>query len=362
MSASLGKLFTITIFGESHGPAVGVVIDGCPAGLEIDPEDIQAQVDRRHPEGEFFTPRHEPDQVEILAGVFQGHSTGAPICMMVRNRDVDSSGYERLSHLPRPGHGDYTSYVKWGGFGDYRGGGQLSGRLTVAWVMAGAIAKSLLSLLNIEILAYTAEIGGVTANVSNYNAIREQTWKNQMRCPDPEAARDMSEALRKAAAQGDTLGGVIVAIGQGVPAGLGEPLVDTVEGELAKAFFAIPAVKGVEFGAGFASARRRGSENNDPFTIREGRIETVTNNAGGILGGITTGMPILARVALKPTPSIAREQRSVNLVSHTEEKITVTGRHDVCIVPRAVPVVEAAMAITLTDLALQANLLPRVVR
>lgn len=362
MSASLGKLFTITIFGESHGPAVGVVIDGCPAGLKISSEDIQTEVNLRHPQGAFYTPRHELDRIEILSGLFQGHTTGSPICIIVHNKDVDSTEYERLRYLPRPGHGDYTSYLKQGGFNDYRGGGQLSGRITVAWVIAGAIAKALLKFVGIEVLVYTAEIGGIAATVSSYDTVRQRTWQDPLRCPDPKASELMSNALQVAAAEGDSLGGVVATIALGVPPGLGEPIMDTVEGELAKAFLAIPAVKGVEFGSGFASARQKGSEHNDAFVVKQGHIETLTNNAGGVLGGITTGMPLLARVAIKPTPSITKEQKTVNLLSLSEEPITVTGRHDTCIVPRAVPAVGAAMAIILADLVLRANAMPQVLR
>ena len=363
MGSSLGKLFTVTSFGESHGRCVGVIVDGCPAGLAVTVEDIQQEVDRRKPAaGGIATSRVEEDKVEILSGFFNGRTTGAPICLLVRNKDVDSSEYEKTRFLPRPGHADYTAFVKYGGFNDFRGGGRFSGRITVGFVMAGAIAKKLLSLIGIEVLAYTVEIGGIKAEPKGFNEIRENVDINSFKCADLKASKEMARALEKIKAEGDSVGGIVEGIALNVPAGLGEPVFDTMEGDLAKALFAIPAVKGVEFGSGFSVALKKGSENNDPFTVKDGKIVTVTNNAGGILGGISNGMPIVLRVAVKPTSSIARSQETVDLDTMEKATLAVKGRHDVCIVPRAVAVVESMMAVTLCDFALRAGLILGVIK
>lgn len=363
MRNSLGQFFTITSFGESHGNCVGVVIDGCPAGLPITEEDIQSEVEKRKPELIVgATRRVEKDKVEILSGVFSGTTTGAPLCLLIRNKDIDSSEYERMRFLPRPGHADFTAFIKYGGFNDYRGGGRFSGRITATFVMAGAIAKKLLERLGVEVLAHTVEIGSIRANPVGVDEIRENVAKNRIRCADLEAAKEMTKLIDQLKEEGDSVGGVVEGIALNVPVGLGEPVFDTMEGELAKALFAIPAVKGVEFGSGFQGARSKGSENNDPFTIRNGKIVTTTSNAGGILGGISNGMPIVVRVALKPTSSIAKTQQTVNLKTMENATLNVKGRHDTCIVPRAVVVVEAMMAVTLCDLALRAELLPRVMK
>jgi len=363
MENSLGKLFTITSFGESHGRCVGTIIDGCPAGLAITEEDIQRQVDKRKPGvGIAATGRAEEDKVEVLAGIFNGRTTGAPICLVIWNKDIDSSEYEKTRFLLRPGHADYTAFIKYGGFNDFRGGGRFSGRITAGLVMAGAIAKKLLHLIGIEVLAHTIEIGGVKAEPRGFDQIRENIDKNPVKCADLKAAEAMAKAIETVKQEGDSIGGIIEGIALNVPVGLGEPVFDTLDGDLAKALLAIPAVKGVEFGSGFSAARKRGSENNDPFTIRNGKIVTVTNNAGGILGGISNGMPIVVRVAIKPTSSIAKSQPTVNIKDMKTASLTVKGRHDVCIVPRAVPVVEAMMAVTLGDLAMRAGLIPRVIK
>lgn len=363
MENSLGKLFVITSFGESHGRCVGIIIDGCPAGLPITEQDIQKEVDKRKPGVSIAaTKRAEEDKVEILAGIFNGKTTGAPICLVIWNRDIDSSEYEKTRFLPRPGHADYTAFMKYGGFNDFRGGGRFSGRITAAFVMAGAIAKKLLHLISVEILAHTIEIGGIKAEPKGFDEIRENIEKNPVKCADLKAAEAMAKAIEKVKAEGDSIGGIIEGIALNVPVGLGEPVFDTLDGDLAKALLAIPAVKGVEFGSGFSAARKRGSENNDPFTIRDGKIVTVTNNAGGILGGISNGMPIVLRVAIKPTSSIAKSQPTANIKDMENASLTVKGRHDVCIVPRAVVVVESMMAVTLCDLAMRAGLIPRVIK
>jgi len=363
MENSLGGLFTITCFGESHGRCVGIIVDGCPAGLLITEKDIQGEVDKRKPEiSVITTQRVEEDKVEILSGIFNGRTTGAPICLLVWNKDVDSSEYEKMRFLPRPGHADYTAFIKYGGFNDFRGGGRFSGRITATFVMAGAIAKKLLNLISIEVLAHTIEIGGIKAKPKELEEIKENIGKNQLKCADLKAAEKMVRAIDKAKEEGDSIGGIIEGIALNVPVGLGEPVFDTLDGELAKALFAIPAVKGVEFGLGFSAARKRGSENNDPFIIRNGRIDTMTNNAGGILGGISNGMPIVVRVAIKPTPSIAKSQETVNIKNMESARLAVKGRHDVCIVPKAVIVVESMIAVTLCDLAMRAGLIPRLIK
>ena len=361
MGNSLGKLFSITSFGESHGRCVGITIDGCPAGLPLTEEDIQGEVDKRRPRaGTGATQRVEEDKVEILSGVFNGHTTGAPICLLIWNRDIDSSEYERMRFLPRPGHADYTAFVKYGGFNDFRGGGRFSGRITASFVMAGAVDKKLLNLIGVEVLAHTIEIGGIKSNTKGLDEIRGNAETNPLKCADPEAAREMAEVIEKAREEGDSVGGTIEGMALNVPAGLGEPIFDTLEGDLAKALFAIPAVKGVEFGSGFSAAGKRGSENNDVFIIRDGKIVTASNNAGGILGGISNGMPVVVRVAIKPTSSISRSQETVDMKKMQSASLEVKGRHDTCIVPRAVPVVASMMAVTLCDFALRAGLIPRV--
>jgi chorismate synthase len=363
MGDSLGKLFTITCFGESHGRGVGIIIDGCPAGLAVAEDDIQKDLERRKPgTSAASTGRVEEDKVEILSGIFEGFTTGAPICLLVWNKDIDSSEYEKNRFVLRPGHADYTAFVKYGGFSDFRGGGRFSGRITAALVMAGAIARKMLGRLDIDIFAHTVEIGGIKAQPIEMSKIKGSSRKNQLWCADPEAAEKMTRLIEKVKKEGDSLGGIVEGVALNVPVGLGEPVFDNLDGELAKALFAIPAVKGVEFGVGFAVAKKKGSENNDPFIIKDGKIVTATNNAGGVLGGISNGMPVIVRVAIKPTASIARSQKTVDVEKMKEVSLAVKGRHDVCIVPRAVPVVEAVIAVTIGDFALRAGLIPRVLK
>jgi len=363
MGNSLGKLFTITTFGESHGSCVGVVIDGCPAGLPLTEKDIQREADKRKPAADAAsTARAEDDQVEIVSGVFRGNTTGAPICLKIRNKDMDSSAYDKTSFLPRPGHADYTAFIKYDGFNDYRGGGRFSGRMTAATVMAGAVAKKLLGTIGVEVVAHTVELGGVKTAPQGINEIKRMAGNDPLRCADPKATAEMAAIIEKVRKEGDSVGGVVEGIALAVPAGLGEPTFDNLEGAMAKTLFAIPAVKGVEFGSGFGAAGKKGSENNDPFAIDNGRIVTATNNAGGVLGGISSGMPLVVRVAIKPTASIAKPQQTIDLKTSEITTLEVTGRHDVCIVPRAVVVVESMMAITLCDLALIARILPRVIK
>jgi chorismate synthase len=363
MRNSIGSTFTVTVFGESHGPCIGVVVDGCPAGLPLAAAGIQGEVDRRRAGGSpASTSRLEKDKVEVLSGVSDGYTTGAPVCLLIRNEDVDDSDYEKIRFLLRPGHADFTAGVKYSGFNDWRGGGRFSGRITAAFVMAGAVARKLLDLIGVEIIAHTVAIGGITAKAVDYAVIKKRISKDSLFCADPAASRAMAERITQAGEAGDSLGGVIEGIALNVPVGLGEPLFDNLDGDLAKALFSIPAVKGVEFGAGFAAARLKGSENNDPFIIKEGKISTATNNAGGVLGGLSSGLPLVVRVAIKPVSSIAMEQKTVDTKKMKEATIKVGGRHDVCIVPRAVPAVEAMMAITLCDFTLRAGLVAGVIR
>ncbi len=363
MSDSFGKLFTVNSFGESHGKLIGILIEGCPAGLKISADDIQHELDKRKPgNNTASTQRREEDQLEILSGIFKGYTTGAPVCLAIWNKDTRPSDYERMKTQIRPGHADYTSYIKYGGFGDYRGGGRFSGRITAGFVAAGAVARALLKTIDIDIIAHTVEIGGIAAVPQDIETIRRNINDNPLRCTDSAAADRITAAIEEARAAGDSLGGVIEGIAAGVPAGLGEPVFDNLDGEMAKALFAIPSVKGVEFGAGFNAARLKGSENNDPFDIDAGKIITAANHAGGILGGISNGMPITVKVAVKPTPSISQKQQTVDIKEMHKTELEIKGRHDACIVPRAVPVVEAMMAITLCDFALRAGLIPRIIK
>jgi chorismate synthase len=363
MSDSFGELFRITSFGESHGPCIGVVVDGCPAGLKLNEEDIQKEVDKRKPAtGAGQTARTEEDRVEILSGVFEGRTTGAPICLQVSNKNIRSEDYTKMRMTPRPGHADYTAYVKYGGFNDYRGGGRFSGRTTAGMVMAGAVARKLLETAGIKVLAFTAQIGGVKAAEVTAEDIVKNVYSNPLRCADLKAAKKMTLLIERALIEGDSLGGVIEGWAVNVPAGLGEPYFDTLEGQLAKGLFSIPAVKGVEFGSGFSAAEKKGSQNNDTFVMAGKRVITTTNNAGGILGGISDGMPLIVRVAIKPTPSISMKQPTVDLAKMKNTDLEIKGRHDVCLVPRAVIVVESMLAITLCDFALQAGILPRILK
>ena len=361
---SIGKEFIVTSFGESHGKYVGVVVDGCPAGLKLSEEDFQAELDRRIPaQPKIVSARVEKDVAKILSGVFNGKTTGAPIALMVENKETDSSDYEAIKDLPRPGHSDYPARVKYGGFNDFRGGGRFSGRVTVALIMAGAVAKKLLSRFNVDVLAYTISIGQVKADKKfSAEEIRKNRYAAATRCPDLACAEKMEEAIVNAKKEGDSLGGIIECLALGMPVGVGEPLFDSLDADLAKALFAVPAVKGVEFGAGFKSAELRGSENNDPFLMTNGKVATSTDNAGGILGGLSNGMPILMRVAIKPTPSIAKEQKTVNLSSMENAALNIKGRHDPCVVPKAVPAVEAAVAITLADHMIRAGFIPKTLK
>ncbi len=346
---TFGALFRITTWGESHGPAVGVVIDGCPAGLLLDEADIQKELDRRRPgQSDITTQRKEEDRAEILSGVFSGKTTGAPISIMVKNKDVDSSKYEALRNTPRPGHADLTYELKYG-LRDWRGGGRSSARETIGRVAAGAVAKKLLALHGVLVLGHVVELGGIRARMTSIEEVHENTEKNPVRCADPDAALEMEAMIHAARSEGDSVGGMVEIIGTGVPAGVGEPVFDKLSAELAKALMSIGAVKGVEIGAGFKSSIMKGSSMNDPIAIRDEKIITLTNNAGGILGGISNGETLILRIAVKPTPSISKEQRTVDMSKMKDTKIKIQGRHDPSIPPRIVPVAEAMVALVLVD-------------
>ena len=340
---TFGKNFRITTFGESHGPGIGVVIDGVPAGLEMDETFLQAELDRRRPgQSKVTTQRNEADRAEILSGVFEGKTTGCPLAILIRNSDQHSSDYSNVANLFRPGHADYTYFQKYG-IRDYRGGGRSSGRETAARVAAGAVAKMFLKTKGIQVRACALNIAGIKAE----KFLWDEVENNIVRSPDPEAAVKMVEAIQQAQLAHDSVGGIVLCELLNVPAGLGEPAFDKLDAELAHAMLSIGAVKGIEFGAGFEVASMRGSENNDAITP-EGFS---TNNAGGILGGISNGDTIVFKVAVKPTPSIARKQQSID-TNRNPVDVEIKGRHDPCLVPRMVPVIEAMAALVLADLLL----------
>jgi chorismate synthase len=364
MSNTFGNVFRITTWGESHGPAVGCVVDGCPSGLALSAEDIQKELDRRSPgKSPVSTERKEPDKVEILSGVFEGKTIGTPISLLIKNLDTDSGKYWEIKDLLRPGQAEYTYREKYGLI-DWRGGGRASGRETAARVAGGAVAIKLLKRSGIEVVAYAKEIAGINADTpgieyENIERTRKTIDSNSVRTVDPEVAEEMEHAILTAKKGKDSVGGIIEAVALGVPAGLGEPLSDKLSADLSKALMSIPAVKGVEIGAGFEIARMKGSEANDAFAVKKGAVYTTTNNAGGILGGMSNGMPIIIRVAVKPTASIAAIQKTINYEKKKESEIIVGGRHDPCIVPRAVPVVESMIALVLADHSIMSGFIPR---
>ena len=350
MSSSYGKNLRITIFGESHAPAIGVTIEGLRAGLPIDTQALERFMARRAPgRAAWATARQETDKPEFLCGVKNGVTTGTPITAVIRNADAHSEDYAGLMHTPRPGHADYTGWVKYGDAGDFAGGGHFSGRLTAPLCIAGGICLQLLEREGIRIWSHIAAIGPV----KDEGPWPASTAGREFPTLSPVREAEMRRAIADARAAGDSLGGVIECAVVGAPAGLGDPMFDGMENRLAAILFGIPAVKGVEFGEGFHAAAMRGSENNDAFAYENGRVVTKTNHSGGILGGITTGMPIEFAVAVKPTPSIARAQETVDLRTLESATITVGGRHDPCIVPRAVPCVEAAAAVAVYDALLE---------
>lgn len=360
-SNSFGTIFKITTWGESHGKAIGVVIDGCPAGLEIDESEINAALALRAPGRNAYTsPRAEADKAEILSGVFEGKTTGAPICIMIPNKDADSSKYEPIKDLLRPGHANYTYLEKYGIF-DYRGGGRASARETASRVAAGAIAKKILEHNGIQLMAYIKQIGTVEAAIEakTFEHMRTLTYQSPIFCPDVQATSVMTAVIEKAKVEGDSLGGIIEFIALSVPPGLGDPVYEKLEANLAHAMMSLPATKGFEIGSGFQSVVMRGSEHNDLFTKESGKVQTQTNYAGGALGGISTGMPIIGRVAFKPTSSIMKSQETLTTSGEQASFMHPVGsRHDPCVAIRAVPIVEAMAALVLVD----ALLLNRCVR
>ena len=357
MSSSFGTQVRVSVFGQSHGPAVGVVVDGLPAGETVDLEQLQAFLDRRAPGRDpLATPRKEPDQVKVLSGLAQGMTCGAPFCAVIENTNTRSGDYSLLGDLPRPSHADYPAYVKHGGYNDVRGGGHFSARLTAALCIAGGVALQLLERRGILIAGHLERIGAVQDDRFDPVALEPETLHrvSTMAMPvlNAQAIPSMRAEIEAARANGDSIGGVVECAALGLPVGLGEPLFDGVENKIAQAVFAVPAVRGIEFGDGFAAAQMRGSQHNDPYRMQGGRITTRTNHHGGVLGGLASGMPLVFRAAFKPTPSIAQEQDTISLSKNENTALAVRGRHDPCVALRAVPCVEAAAAISLLDLML----------
>ncbi len=346
---SFGQLFRITTAGESHGPGYVVIIDGVPPGMELCEADIQPDLDRRRPgQSQITTQRKEADIPEIFSGVFEGKTTGTPIAILIHNRDHRSHDYSDIKEKYRPGHADYTFDAKYG-FRDYRGGGRSSARETAVRVAAGAVAKKMLALLGVNIVGYVKQVGNLIADIPDPTVVSlEQVESNIVRCPDRNTAVQMIDLIEKLRGEQDSVGGISELVATGVPPGWGEPVFDKLKADLGKAMFSLPAVVGVEYGAGFAVAQARGSENNDVFTVKQGRIITQTNRHGGMLGGISSGMPIVVRCTVKPTSSLPQEQATVTRKGEATT-ISTKGRHDPCLLPRFVPMAEAMMAITLAD-------------
>lgn len=354
MSSIYGQKMKLSIFGQSHGPAIGMVLDGIPAGLPIDLAVLQQFLNRRAPgQHAYDTPRKEADKPEFLSGIVDGYTCGAPVAAVIQNTNTRSGDYQNLKDCPRPGHADYTAQVKYAGYQDVAGGGHFSGRLTAPLCIAGGLCRQWLEAKGIRIQAHIAQIADVYD--ACFDPVSPQIDQVQSEFPvlDADQGHRMCTAISEARAVGDSVGGIIECAVTGLPAGIGDPMFDGMESRIAQIVYGIPAVKGVEFGLGFAAATYRGSQNNDAFLIKNGKIVTATNNCGGILGGITTGMPLLFRVAVKPTPSISIPQQSVSMSALTEQQLQIHGRHDPCIVPRAVPVVEAAAAIAIFDAILE---------
>ena len=349
MRNTFGTLFTLTTFGESHGAAVGGVVDGMPAGIEIDLDFIQAELNRRRPgQSRITTSRQEADQVELLSGVFEGRSTGCPIGFIVRNQNQHSQDYENMRCLFRPSHADYTYYNKYC-VRDHRGGGRSSARITISRVVAGALAKLALRQLGISIQAYTSQVGSIALERDYHLYDLSLTEQNAVRCPDMEKAKQMEELIAQVKSEGDTIGGVITCVVKGCPVGIGEPEFGKLHAQLGAAMLSINAVKGFEYGEGFDGVIARGSEQNDVFTNKDGRITTLTNHSGGIQGGVSNGQDIYFRVAFKPVATLLQQQDTVDLEGNATT-LTARGRHDPCVLPRAVPVVEAMTAMTILDL------------
>lgn len=353
-SNAFGNIFKVTTWGESHGKAIGVVIDGCPAGLPINESEIQAALALRAPgKNPYTSQRIEADKADILSGVFEGKTTGAPLCILIPNQDADSSKYEPIKDLLRPGHANYTYLEKYGIF-DYRGGGRSSARETAARVAAGAVAKKFLACQGIQVVAYIKQIGTIEAQVDamadRMENVRSSTYQSSIFCPDAEAAAAMMALIEKTKAEGDSLGGIVEFVALPVPTGLGDPVYEKLEAKLAYAMMSLPATKGFEIGSGFHSASMLGSEHNDRFIQKEGSIQTETNHAGGVLGGISTGMPLVGKVAFKPASSVMKPQQTLKLSGEQAVfELPPGSRHDPCVAIRAVPIVEAMAALVLAD-------------
>ena len=350
MTNTIGKIFSITSFGSSHGKALGAVVDGCPANLELSEEDIQIELNKRRPgTSALTTSRQEGDKIEIVSGIFEGKTDGTPITGIVYNTNQKSKDYSNIKNTPRPGHGDFCWMEKYGIY-DYNGGGRGSGRITIGHVIGGAIAKKLLKTQGIEITSHVVQIGDIKAENINYENLKDIIEKNNVKCGDADAAKLMEELILSKKQEGDSVGGIVETIATGVPAGLGEPVFGKLDGDLAQILMSINAVKGVEIGLGFESAKSTASEINDEFHYDEDNsIKTKTNNSGGILGGMSNGMPIVSRIAVKPTPSISKCQNTVDLEKMENKKIEIKGRHDPCICPRVTAVAESSTAIILAD-------------
>ena len=354
MGNTFGELFRVTTFGESHGGGIGVVIDGCPPRIEISEAEIQRELDRRRPgQSKLTTQRKEEDRCELLSGIFEGRTLGTSIAILVRNKDARPEDYREMAQKFRPSHADYTYEAKYG-IRNWQGGGRASARETIGRVAAGAIAKKTLSALypDFELVAYVTQIHEVTAKIDRSTVTINDVERNVVRCPDAAAAKKMISLVEQTRDAGDSVGGVIECVARGVPPGLGEPVFDKLEADLAKSMLSIPAAKGFEIGSGFAATQMRGSQHNDAFETRAGRIRTITNNSGGVQGGISNGEDIYFRVAFKPPATIALEQKTVT-ASKEETGLAARGRHDPCVVPRAVPIVEAMTALVLCDHALR---------
>jgi len=354
MSSTYGESLKLSIFGQSHGAAIGMTLDGIPAGLPVDTDELQTFLNRRAPgQHDWATPRREEDRPEFLAGIVDGFTCGAPIAAVIRNTNTRSKDYSNLKDLPRPGHADYTAQIKYGGFQDPAGGGHFSGRLTAPLCIAGGMCLQWLKEMGISIAARILSIGAEQDNTAIDTTVPQlELIRKDFPVLSAEAGQRMRGNIAEARASGDSVGGIIECYVTGLPAGLGEPMFGGVESRIAQIIYGVPAVKSIEFGAGYAAGHMLGSQCNDAYTISDGQIRTMTNHSGGILGGITNGMPVIFRVAVKPTPSIGKSQQSISLTRMQPQELSVHGRHDPCIVPRAVPVVEAAAAIAIYDLIL----------
>lgn len=345
---SFGKIYKITTFGESHGGAVGVVIDGCPTNIEITEGEIQVELDRRRPgQSEITSPRKEEDIIHILSGVFEGKTTGTPILLIAYNKDAKSEDYIHLKDLYRPGHADYTYFQKYG-LRDWRGSGRASARETLARVAAGAIAQKYLKKLGVEIISFVEQVEDIKTDIDFNSVTREQVESNIVRCPDQQKAEEMIKLIEQVRDEGDSVGGIIRGVIKGVPKGLGEPVFDKIPADLGKAMMSINAVKGFEIGSGFEGVKMRGSQHNDEFLMENNKVGLKTNHAGGTLGGISTGENIYFRVAFKPVSTIKRQQNTVNL-QNEEVSLEASGRHDPCVLPRAVPIVDAMASLVIMD-------------